>query len=588
MPSRFLRHLSCYVLLLLAPNWAWSAVALSHTSTHIPFYEHVEIFEDPTGMLGFEEVKNASFRPSSAYPSLNMGYKGGAIWLKLVVRSEAKTPKAWRLVFDYASLDQVFLYDQDRIVKAGDQVPRAEQLIDYRSPVFEISLTPTETRTLYLRASSNGSLTLTGKLVSLDEFERLSRNGYMAHSLYFGIFLALALYNLLLFFVLRERPFLNYVLFLTGFVVGMASLNGYGSQFIWTGGEAWSNRILPLSMTITELLAVIFTRSFLGTKARFPAIDRWLRFLQNTTLLVIASSVLSPSEYATQIMSLTGICFTLALVATGFFCVYHRVPGATLFSLAWLVLILGSALMALRNIALLPSNFITLYAMQIGSALEMILLSLALASRFNTIKREREAILRESERTLEQRVFERTEALEQANLRLSELALKDPLTTLANRNALRTHIEALMARDTPLALMLIDLDAFKPINDRYGHEVGDLVLVEVAKRLRRLCIKDCLAARIGGDEFVVVCENHSLPEAQTLGEYILDALRQPIEVAGHRVQIGASIGFTSSRLNDTKQTLLKRADNAMYAAKAKGRNCFSFAEDAVAPSATFD
>jgi predicted signal transduction protein with EAL and GGDEF domain len=158
-----------------------------------------------------------------------------------------------------------------------------------------------------------------------------------------------------------------------------------------------------------------------------------------------------------------------------------------LFALAWMMLLAGAGLLALRNFAIIPSNFLTLYSMQIGSSLEMILLSFALAARFNELKRQREAALQNNERVLEQRVAERTQALEEANQRLSEQAMRDPLTGLANRTALQQHLTQVLSRNQRrqelLAVMLIDLDGFKPINDQYGHGFGDQVLAEVAQRL---------------------------------------------------------------------------------------------------------
>src|SRR5690606_11272209 len=140
-------------------------------------------------------------------------------------------------------------------------------------------------------------------------------------------------------------------------------------------------------------------------------------------------------------------------------------PGAALFLLAWLTLLLGASLLALRNFALIPSNAFTMHAMQIGSALEMILLSLALAARFNELKRQKELVLQSHERQLAHRVAERTEALEEANRQLSSMAMQDALTQLANRTSLQRQLDQAIQRakrrNETLAVMLIDLDGFK-------------------------------------------------------------------------------------------------------------------------------
>ena len=127
--------------------------------------------------------------------------------------------------------------------------PYAQRSISHRTPVFEITLAPGEQRTLYLRASSQGSMTLSGNLMNLADFERHSQVSYIAHALYCGVLVALGLYNLLLFLALRERPFLNYVLFMFAFALSVLSLNGLGAQYLWSEAAPWSNRMLPVSLT---------------------------------------------------------------------------------------------------------------------------------------------------------------------------------------------------------------------------------------------------------------------------------------------------------------------------------------------------
>jgi diguanylate cyclase (GGDEF)-like protein len=265
--------------------------------------------------------------------------------------------------------------------------------------------------------------------------------------------------------------------------------------------------------------------------------------------------------------------------------------------LAWGVLLLGGMLMALRNFGLLPTHFLTLHGMQIGSALEMLLLSFALADRFNQIKLEKAQAqsqtlaaqqqlllsLQQHERELEQRVDERTAALAVANERLREMALHDTLTGLANRAALYAFLDEAWQRvrvgEPPLVLLLIDLDGFKPVNDRFGHEAGDHVLVEVAARLQSAIRPGDLVARLGGDEFVIVAPRLAVPiEAQALAEGVLTALTAPM-AAAPEARIGASIGIAVGAPGPTEiPDLLRRADGAMYAAKAGGRGTICWAE----------
>ncbi|WP_167143300.1 diguanylate cyclase domain-containing protein [Pseudomonas sp. OTU750018] len=539
---------------------------------------------DPGGTLTLKDIRqvDADFRHRK---DLSFGYTRGPIWLRLQLRSHTLQARTWRVELDYPSLDEVRLYDVGsdgiRTSRSGDTVPYSQRSVGHRTPVFDIPLQPGEQRTLYLRVESAGSMTLSGRLMSLSDFEQYSQRGYMVHATYCGVLIALGLYNLLLFLALRERPFLNYVLFMCAFALSVLSLNGLGAQYLWPQAAPWSNRMLPVSLTLAALFSAIFARSFLDTRQWLPRWDRVLVVLCFATALAVLATLLLPVQRALQTMSLTGLTVTVMLLLTSFVCVGYRVPGARLFALAWMMLLAGAVLLALRNFAIIPSNFLTLYSMQIGSSLEMILLSFALAARFNELKRQREAALQNNERVLEERVAERTQALEEANQRLSEQAMRDPLTGLANRTALQQHLSQALSRNQRrqelLVVMLIDLDGFKPINDLYGHGFGDLVLAEVAQRLNLQMRESDLAARLGGDEFVMVCESvHSAEAVQQLAERLLDRLNQPMTVEGHTVHVAASIGIALSQEEDDTTTLIRRADAAMYQAKAAGRNRTQF------------
>ena len=158
--------------------------------------------------------------------------------------------------------------------------------------------------------------------------------------------------------------------------------------------------------------------------------------------------------------------------------------------------------------------------------------------------------------------------------------MRDPLTGLSNRRALTDRIERAVQRaDTRLALLLIDLDGFKPINDAHGHAVGDQVLCEVARRLSDLTRREDTVARIGGDEFVLLIEGEISRES--MAEFalrIMYALEATYWIGDVRVQVSASIGVAQSPpLVANAMELLRQADTAMYEAKRAGKARVHFA-----------
>jgi diguanylate cyclase (GGDEF)-like protein len=247
----------------------------------------------------------------------------------------------------------------------------------------------------------------------------------------------------------------------------------------------------------------------------------------------------------------------------------------------------------------LPSNVVTIHAMQFGSALEMLLLSFALAERIQMDRHAREAAqaqalaagqamldqARESERLLESRVHERTAALAWANeqlrhneAELRRLAHHDPLTGLPNRKLFLDRLDHAIDRarrqGTAFAVLSLDLDGFKLVNDRHGHAAGDELLVAIAARLTATLRASDTVARWGGDEFVLILEDLSDPHtAQPPVAKLTALVEEPVSLrSGAVVRVGVSIGVASFPGDgDRAEVLLEQADQAMYVRKDESR-----------------
>jgi diguanylate cyclase (GGDEF)-like protein len=174
-----------------------------------------------------------------------------------------------------------------------------------------------------------------------------------------------------------------------------------------------------------------------------------------------------------------------------------------------------------------------------------------------------------------------------AEARISHLARYDELTALPNRVNFRDEIGRLLAvqrdSDQLSALLFVDLDQFKQVNDTLGHPCGDQLLCAVADRLREMLRPEDFVARFGGDEFVVFQQNiHSAEDAAGLARRIVDRLSERYKIDNHLVEIGASVGIAMTARGVSADTLLKNADMALYRAKADGRGTFCFFRDEMA------
>ena len=173
--------------------------------------------------------------------------------------------------------------------------------------------------------------------------------------------------------------------------------------------------------------------------------------------------------------------------------------------------------------------------------------------------------------------------LRAAEKRLRNIALTDPLTGLSNRAGLAEAVRglALLPPDerADCAVMLIDLDNFKRVNDTHGHEAGDRLLVEIAERIRSCIREGDVAARLGGDEFVIFCRKLGPATANLIAARLVEAITPPVDLGeGVTGRVGASVGvaFAPTREIDSAD-LLRRADHAMYAAKKSGKGRYAVA-----------
>ncbi|MDQ1380029.1 MAG: hypothetical protein QOJ71_748 [Actinomycetota bacterium] len=178
---------------------------------------------------------------------------------------------------------------------------------------------------------------------------------------------------------------------------------------------------------------------------------------------------------------------------------------------------------------------------------------------------------------------------------LLERSLRDPVTGIPNRLALMERLEIALSRAARsrdiVAVLFCDLDDFKLVNDVFGHEYADGVLSEVARRLERLQRKSDTVARIGGDEFVVVCDGlHDADESNAIASRMSDAIEEPITIEGRQCIVTASIGIATidgrSGVDTDPATLLRNADAAMYRAKRQGRAHWHRFDDALVEEAT--
>ncbi|MBH3338369.1 GGDEF domain-containing protein [Pseudomonas mendocina] len=565
---------------------------------------HVAMLEDSTRTLTFDVISSVDMAEHFHHQpvdsaSFALGFTRSAYWFRLEVGNSSDQSLTRLLVVDNPRISLVDAYVPDgqggyRAWFTGADRPQSGKAYDNRNFVFPLHLSAHSQQVVYLRVVSSIGLLVPLQLWSAQAFHAYEREDYMARAGYMGIAVAMILFNLMLFIALRERIYLLYVTFVLCAVCTLTIKNGMAPDWTLFGLPLNSNVAYYSGASLALSGMLLFMRSMLQTTRLLPRMDRWL-------LALVALYLVSPLIYAIALPQVSRVAIVVNLLTAfvmlgvGVACALKRQRSAYFFLAAFGLLILGGATTSLRAMGLLPTNAFTVDGLQLGSSLEMLLLAFALADRINVMRQEKlqaqaallqaqehlVETLQRSERELEHRVAERTEALQVLNSRLETLSLTDALTGIANRR----HFDEVLARECkraqrvgePLALAVLDVDWFKAYNDHYGHPAGDSCLQHVAQTLAATISRSTdLVARYGGEEFVFLAPSTGLAGAQSMAEKLVravEALALPHERSplGH-VSISVGIASMQGDAGSSAQTLLQRADAALYRAKSQGRN----------------
>ncbi|RYZ75008.1 MAG: diguanylate cyclase [Lysobacteraceae bacterium] len=595
--SRLIRLFLGLAALLAGTALAQPApVQLSASTPQVELAPHTRFFHDQTGQADLAAARArlaaGAFQPLPG-DNPSFGFQDGAYWFHVRLSNQDHPEEKWLLVQEYALSDRLDLYliqADGRVVHSagGDHLPFDQRNIRYRQPNFWLHLPQGQVVDLMMRVQSESSMQVPLRVYAPAAFIEQSRDAQFAIGLYYGILLALFIYNLVLWLTLRDASYFWYLFHISAFGLVLFTLNGLGFEYLWPRSAWLADHMVPLSICLALIGMQQFARIFLELRQRWRFGDRVaLGIIGFFMLLGIAATQL-PYRTVVPLASAAvfpNICWilvaTIVVLRRGY-------KPAKLFLLAWFLFLLGTGMFAAVAFNLLPKNFITEYGVQIGSALEMLLLSIALGYRYAALRNENERIVREARDQLEHKVAQRTSELrsalsqlEDAHHQLSESNRHDGLTELYNRTHFREAFEHLLSEarnsNRPISLLMIDLDHFKRINDRYGHLVGDDCLRGTSNTMAEvLAPYNALLARFGGEEFIAALPGMDLHGASAVAEELRQALNMRPCISGDLViPVSASIGVHSVDVSarNSIESALQVADQALYAAKAEGRDC---------------
>ena len=582
-------------LLCLLTGSAWAApYETSVALGRIQLDKGVQYIEDRSTKLTLDAVRQRQDWKTSDSSTFSQGYNSSAWWLKLTVHNREQREN-WLLEVSYPVLDHLDFYVlQDGGLQQfllGDKQPFWSRPLQHHNFLIPLKLPEDTSAEIYLRVQSKSSVQVPMTLWDEQSFHTMQIAPTIMHGIYYGGLLIIALYNLLIYFVLGERAYLYYVSYIVSLALFVSGLHGWSFMFLWPNATQWNDQSVLVFLACCILFAVLFTRRFLASEKPFQT---WASLLFYVFIVICVGAIVAAflTSYAHVISVLVPLAVAACLLGltVGIVACFEKRASAPYYTLAWTMLFMGGIVIAFNKANILPSNLFTEYALLIGSLLEVLLLSFALAERINqerSLRIQAQSIALDTQKqandALEERVAERTRELEHANKKLQELSDTDQLTGLKNRRYLNQFLEIEFARSNryqhSIAILMIDIDHFKSVNDNYGHLAGDLCLKKVAEQISQ-CNREPtdLVARYGGEEFCFVLPETTATGAQVVAERILRQIENTaVTLKSGSLRVTCSIGFYASIPTSAKEvnTFIDRADAALYHSKQNGRNCLT-------------
>lgn len=578
-------------------------------SERVELSRFVDFWPEPELRTGIEDVRGLDpqrWTPNQS-ESLSLGYGKSAYWFRVAVENPTEDALKPLLEVAYPVLDRIEIFINPESSGAeplvlGDKQPFHARPIEHRNFVVPLTLAAGERTWIYLRVETTSSMQVPLILWEQDGFLAAEQARSIFQGFYYGIILVMVLYNLFVFMAVKEQSFLHYVGYITAMPLFLASLHGLAFQYLWPQATWWNDQAITVFLNLALVFGGTFSLRFINVSpSNHPLLHRWTVGVVVAAAVLAVAGLMVPYKYLILPTILLAFITCSTMLVLSIVRWVQRDPAARYYTFAWVFMLFGGMVLALSKFTVLPRNLLTENATQVGSALGVILLSIALADRlerekkrvFETqqrlIREERKArmaqekslqVQREANTKLEERVQQRTRDLEHLNEQLLELSATDALTRLKNRGHFDRIFQSAVVRayryDEILSLLVLDIDHFKKFNDTYGHLVGDDCLKMVSQCIQKFITRpQDLAARYGGEEFVVL-----LPETPMSGALqVAERIRMEIEktafpVSGDVVHLSVSIGVCSvspAKADSTKE-IFKWADEALYEAKGQGRN----------------
>ncbi len=518
--------LSCNIRLLLAVFilFSWSLVHAETKpiilSESFPIQAPFQYIEDTSGQSNIEDIVKLPEDKWQLMPtgSANFGMTNTPYWLRFSVNNATQKNAHLIAGLDYSQLDDVVFYvfsggNKLRELAIGDTRPFYPRDVDHPNMLLRFELSPEQMKTIYIRIQTNGSMILPFEIRHENQFFELASKEQKFHFFFYGCLTVIILINLAVFFRLREKLYLYYAFAIAGYLLFFASIFGYSFQHLYPQHPSLHGRGLLVSMPILAFFSVLFCREFLKTQFHSPKLDMALRAMMYFEVINFISALTFGYNIAIMFSAISAFFFFSILFVAGPISWAAGMRSGIFFTVAWIPFTIGMLATAGRSLGFFPENFMTLYAMQIGSGLEAFILTLALADRLYLEREEKIGAQADSLR--------KEKARHEVQTKLTQAMIYDSVTHLPNRNRFEWMVNQQLNKDPEGRYMVCvaRVTSLNDINRTLGLTRSEQLLKRTAEemtksanQLQGVCcvlnddgIEECVY-QISGDSFGILVD----------------------------------------------------------------------------------
>jgi signal transduction histidine kinase len=471
------------IILMIFPANLLLAQVILRSSDGAHSVDQMYYFQTDDRDVDVVEAQQRDFEPLPEGRVPSLGFNRSVNWFRFDLVNQTRV-RDWYLEVGYPQLDHIEVYSPDRLGNwslqfSGDLYPVSSRPIRHRNFVFPLNVESNLTTPLLVKVVTSSSVQLPVTIWSPEAFRNTNADQQFTNGLFYGVMLIMILYNMLLYFSMRDRSTMLYAVALLAGINIIAFLHGYGFYYLYPENPEWNALFATLSTPFFIVASIALTRSFLELKSTSWKADRSLLALAAVTIVVAVLTIaLGDSISFVPLNVLAVMDFVFILFAT-LLCFFKGYRPARLFLLAWVgILVLGS-IVALQNLGFLQASPVVSKSMYFAAVLETLILSLAMADRINELRRQYKAAKdhqydseSEARVKLEKEVTLRTEEIAREHSQLEDAnAVKDKLFSVVSHD-LKGPLKTLKGLMDGVQLGALTREELQDLMKRIGEQLN--------------------------------------------------------------------------------------------------------------------